>query len=329
MSPKYSDGVFRQRYNKFEYRFMHEGKQRSVYGSSKEICFNERTKFIINFKNESNEKAYTYGEWLLEWHRLYDNKIKAQNNIDLNKSYIDRICKALGHLELIKLSGIDIQNYLMTLEETKNTQHKIILKIKSSLRIAHALGKIRINPMIAVAIDSHRPNQKRALTFEEQQLIYEKISDKYKPLYFFCCCTGLRISEVLELKREHIDFNSNIIYAPRKKKKGKKNIFPIDFLPELFNFYKNTDFIFENYTYNGFKKYLQDLFKSLNIKGISIHSFRHTFASNCYASKIQDKQIQLWLGHETLAMTTDTYTHLIKSGTSVLFEYIKKLKDLL
>lgn len=40
------------------------------------------------------------------------------------------------------------------------------------------------------------------------------------------------------------------------------------------------------------------------------HSFRHTFATRCFEAGIQPKTIQAYLGHATLQMTMDLYTHV-------------------
>ena len=40
------------------------------------------------------------------------------------------------------------------------------------------------------------------------------------------------------------------------------------------------------------------------------HCFRHTFATRCFEAKIQPKTIQAYLGHATLQMTMDLYTHV-------------------
>lgn len=42
----------------------------------------------------------------------------------------------------------------------------------------------------------------------------------------------------------------------------------------------------------------------------SMHSFRHTFASNCFRRGVKTKTLQKWLGHASVQMTEDLYTHL-------------------
>ncbi|MCM1533205.1 MAG: site-specific integrase [Corallococcus sp.] len=50
--------------------------------------------------------------------------------------------------------------------------------------------------------------------------------------------------------------------------------------------------------------------KRLNFDGINIHSLRHTFATRCSEQGIAVKVVQKWLGHSTLEMTLNVYTHV-------------------
>lgn len=43
----------------------------------------------------------------------------------------------------------------------------------------------------------------------------------------------------------------------------------------------------------------------------SAHCFRHTFATRCFESGVQPKTVQKILGHATLKMTMDLYTHVL------------------
>ena len=318
-TPIFLDGSFRQLKYCLEYRFMYNKHRHSVYGQTKDECYKKRLEYITG---KRTVKTQTYGQWLQEWHNTYDNKTKGDKNIKQGENYIKDIIKNIGGIALKKLSGMDIQSYLNTYNDRKNTQHKILLKIKSSLVMAHNLGKIKANNFATVNIKKHQSIKHRPLTYKEQTLMYEKIDKQYFNLFKFCCLTGLRITEALNVRKCDIDYKAGLIYARRLKKK-KEVIAPVPFLPELLDF-KFTDKLF-NLTYNGFKCYLQDFYERVKIKGVMIHNFRSTFASVCYSAGIPLKIIQKWLCHETLAMTADTYTHLI-SGSSPLLDYIKRLK---
>lgn len=62
-----------------------------------------------------------------------------------------------------------------------------------------------------------------------------------------------------------------------------------------------------------------DLFK--NFSG---HTFRHTFATRCFEREIDPKVVQSYLGHASVKMTLDLYTHVTKEKS---FNDIEKLVD--
>jgi integrase len=56
----------------------------------------------------------------------------------------------------------------------------------------------------------------------------------------------------------------------------------------------------------------------------SPHCFRHTFATRCFESGIQPKTVQSYLGHASLKMTMDLYTHVLNDKKQ---EEMNKLED--
>ena len=57
------------------------------------------------------------------------------------------------------------------------------------------------------------------------------------------------------------------------------------------------------------------------------HTFRHTFATRCLEAGIQPKVVQSYLGHATLKMTMDLYTHVTDEKATEDIERIVKGKD--
>lgn len=60
------------------------------------------------------------------------------------------------------------------------------------------------------------------------------------------------------------------------------------------------------------------------IEGFSGHCFRHTFATRCFEAGIQPKTVQKYLGHATLQMTMDLYTHVLSEHS---MDEMNKLED--
>lgn len=57
-------------------------------------------------------------------------------------------------------------------------------------------------------------------------------------------------------------------------------------------------------------------------EAFSGHTFRHTFATRCFESGIEAKVVQSYLGHATLKMTMDLYTHVTDDKSSLDIEKI-------
>ena len=57
------------------------------------------------------------------------------------------------------------------------------------------------------------------------------------------------------------------------------------------------------------------------------HTFRHTFATRCLEAGVQPKVVQSYLGHATLKMTMDLYTHVTADKATEDIERIVKGKD--
>lgn len=136
--------------------------------------------------------------------------------------------------------------------------------------------------------------------------------------------TGMRISELLNLKREQIDKTGRIFIRGKGKKerfvyltkRAKKHLDDFlstrnDVLPYLFIPYKGRNVksrerkISTNYLQEKVKKYRQLL--GINIP-ISCHSLRHGFATYLAEQGANPAAIQILLGHESLDTTT-RYVH--------------------
>lgn len=57
------------------------------------------------------------------------------------------------------------------------------------------------------------------------------------------------------------------------------------------------------------------------------HTFRHTFATRCFEAGVQPKVVQAYLGHASLKMTMDLYTHITDDKSSNDIERIVENKN--
>lgn len=136
--------------------------------------------------------------------------------------------------------------------------------------------------------------------------------------------TGVRVSELLNIKKEDIDFSSRTIKVMGKGKK-ERLVFFGDYLVQsltryLDNFYESlkvddTHYIFLNskgkkLTRRGAYYILDRVIKKTSLtKKISPHVLRHTFATHLLNEGCDILSVKELLGHESLGATS-IYTHV-------------------
>lgn len=171
--------------------------------------------------------------------------------------------------------------------------------------------------------------------FKAIDLLNNDIRKKDLKLIFeFLYCTGLRISECLNIKISNIDFNNNSIKVVDTKNNLDRLIVVNDeLMNKIIKQKSNSDYLFINpYSNKPYTpdiigvQFLKILFKA-KIKrhdnGPTIHSFRHTFAVKSFIKAINEKRnlneflpyLSTYLGHKSLE-STEKYLRLIPSELS-------------
>jgi len=158
------------------------------------------------------------------------------------------------------------------------------------------------------------------LTKEEVKEIFEKITNfKHKLMLQLYYASGLRLSEVINLRVKDIEFSQNSLWV-RDGKGGKDRItiLPQFLSKELEEYCVNSgrdknDFIFVNKQGNPFssrmiQKILEQVKPKLSFhKDVHIHTLRHSFATHLLEAGEDIRMIQELLGHADLS-TTQIYT---------------------
>lgn len=179
---------------------------------------------------------------------------------------------------------------------------------------------------------------------EIQQLIHTLDNGIYdqrnKTIILILYCSGLRVSELVELKLSQINFKEGYIRCFGKGSK-EKVIYCGDVLtiilksylnqirPEILHF-RTSEYLFINKIGEPLtRKYIYDIItkaaKKANLhKKVTPHTLRHTFATHLLENGADLRSIQEMLGHKDIA-TTQIYTHL--SNQNIKESYLKHFKD--
>ena len=161
-------------------------------------------------------------------------------------------------------------------------------------------------------------------------------------LYKFLLATGCRINEALALSWSDIDLDNAVVHITKtlnykletNSPKSKSSLRDIDIdqaTVSMLKQYKRrqvqeawqlgrsetvvfSDFIHEHPNNRTLQTRLRTHFKRAKVTNIGFHGFRHTHASLLLNSGIPYKELQHRLGHSTLSMTMDIYSHLSKEN---------------
>ena len=178
----------------------------------------------------------------------------------------------------------------------------------------------------------------------------------HKTLYDTLLATGLRIGEAvalewsdIDLDNGYIDVNKTLVWSRMetnspKSMAGYRKI-PIDrntvLMLRLYKARQHQCFIEHGYggkmaehvfsnglhaypSREGLQKTLTKHLKLAGLPYLTLHAFRHTHASLLLNAGISYKELQQRLGHSTLAMTMDTYSHLFDDTEKEAVNFFEK-----
>jgi len=271
----------------------------------------------------TDESTKDFLEYLKYERRVSVNTVDSYGeNLLLLKNYTNK--------DLISLKKEDIKDFLDNVEATARTKAHYLTVFNSFYKYLVFMDKIKSNPCDGIKAPKLEKKLPTYLTNEEIAKLFnirltKPVDYRNKAILEVMYATGARISEVINLELNQIDFEECIIRVVGKGK--KERIIPLDdvAIEALDNYINNyRPFLIKNETCNyvflnknGEKISRQMIFKILKnlankagiTKEISPHTLRHSFASNLLNNGADLRVIQELLGHENLE-TTEIYSHL-------------------
>jgi len=353
-------GSFKKRADgSWEYRVSYgyglEGKLRrkSFYGKTQSECRDKQKEYEKKFAAPI-EKVTTVGEWSLRWLELYKKGKCSLKMYDQYSSIVVRYVNSnIGHLKLTSVKPAHIAEMMNKYKDkSESLVKKIMLTLRGIFETAIDNDFCVKNPAKNIKPEFTKPKEREFFN-ENEIAIIEKfcfddrsnIADALITLLY----TGLRREELLGLKWEDVDYESNIMNINRAvitergvkilknslKNDTSKRIIPL--LPKVKSVLetktKTSEFIFpdtngEYQDPDNFNRMFVRLLKRINrtvedchkIRELSPHCCRHTFATHLSKNGVDIKTIQSILGHADISMTGNIYTHSTASGLKKALE---------
>jgi len=230
---------------------------------------------------------------------------RGNKDIEFNDVNIEWINSLIYYLKTVKGIG-------------NNTTFKYVKNLKKIHLIAMRNGWVQFDPYqhVKTKLD---PVMREFLSAEELQLIEDKRIiiprvDEVRDVFLFCCYTGLRYSDVKQLKNIHItrNINGHKEIHLQTQKTGRGVHIPLLPLPEqiIYKYQSHprciaSDQLLPVLSNQKMNAYLKEIAGITGIqKNITFHMARHTFATTVTLERgISMETVKAVLGHTDIRTT--------------------------
>ena len=261
------------------------------------------------------------------------------------------IVPEIGHLKLARLTADDLDGLYSRLLD-KGLSPKYVRLVHAILHraLAHALkrGALAVNVASTVSAPSAPRKEFRTLSAEEAgRLLAEARSDRLYALYVLALTCGLRQAELLGLRWADVDLDGAVlhvrqqvyrlqgawVFSEPKTAAGRRTISlsgrAVEALRERrrgqnaerlrAQDWEDLDLVFANRRgrpterANLQRQSFWPLLERAGLPRVRFHDLRHACASMLLAQNVNPKIVQEMLGHSSIAVTMDTYSHAMPS----------------
>ena len=218
---------YREKENRYSYRWTDkQGKRHSIYASSLEELRKREAETANDIYEgiRTESKNVTVNDMYQAWKN--DKKgLRSSTRGNYSYMYDQYVKDGFGKIKLKEVRKSDVRRFYNELHDTRNLSFNTIEIIHNVIHQLFALAVddeyIRNNPTDRALTDcklahNYQRPKRHALTIPEQTAFIEYIKNNPKfshwlPLFTFFLGTGCRVSEVIALRWEDIDFDDGII----------------------------------------------------------------------------------------------------------------------
>lgn len=314
----------------------------------------------LNAKGVNNyikPKQMTVDDLWHKWFPYYcESGVKESTIQKCTEIYRIHIKPEFGGYYLDELTTEAISDYFYELAEYYRKFKTVFNYFHRMLEYAVDIELITRNPARASLIPKKSKVKKRDLSenfysIQELQEFFataKKVDEQAYVYFLILGMTGIRKSEAIALNWKDIEYENKQIYVQRTTaygrynkyitqlpKNNKKRHVPMpDELATVLKHYRHdlSDKLFHTakdkyYRSMQATNWQKEIYKANpKLRKITIHGIRHTFATILnHQNGTNPKDVQVILGHSSLNMTMDVYTHSTKEGRENVREKIDKL----
>lgn len=281
---------------------------------------------LADYNKDPHDLHYntiTFAEVFDKWSAIHFDKV-SKSGINAYKASF-RTCEKLHDMKFVDIKLDHLQNVVD--ESGKHTptlkKLKVLLGMMYDYAVVHEIVTADKRDMVRYLDISKAGNpnayDRKPFTKEEINMLWEvKDSNIYYTIVLMLIYTGVRIGELLDLKKEDVHLDEKYFYVRKSKTQSGIREVPIaDKVLPFFQYWfdrpcdhlictpENKRFLYRNY----YDNYWMPVMKGLNLKHM-VHDTRHTCVSLLTEAGIDERIIKKIVGHKGLGVTETVYTHI-------------------
>lgn len=214
--------------------------------------------------------------------------VRPKTLYNYKHQYYKYLQHVMGSLELDDVKPVDLQRCL--LELPPQTSRHVLMLVKTIYREAALYGHTNANPSSGLRTPTIQMKERKFLIWEE---VDERDWGRYNEQIRFLALHGLRWSEAVAIQqsdiRDEFVYVSRSIYGPCKSKSSIRKVPYLGHFQPLPRSYKPMRI-------------------AANKHGVTVHSFRRTYAYLLKTQGVHVTTAQRLLGHSDPVMTLKIYT---------------------
>jgi integrase len=309
-----------------------QGKKNEMINTLKEKGTLKVEKKVISDIKQT--EGFFYDCWLSYYEtQLATDKIKA-STYETYKNTFDTYLKPLHKVKVKEVTITDIQNIINN-ALNKNKSPATISRIKPTIKplLEHYDVILNWKKLIEPKVDNERKYKKSA---EDTRAIINKLLHYNHPeikAIFLFSLTGRRISEILSLRYENINWKNNTYLIPKENVKTGKDL-EFKLTPSLIEAIKTRGYIKEyGYIFSLKRRWVLAHFKrcmaELNIFDLNLHDLRSLVAQTALDNGANIYDVSALLAHSNIATTEKRYVDKNKDHAQKALDKITSATNIL
>ncbi len=321
-----------------------DGKRKFIYGKTKAVVAEKEKEVRKEFDEGVTGEPITLGDFMKRW---LDDSVRSS----VRRSTWDRyeritrvhITPELGRTKVKNLKPLQVQSLyskkLLDQGLSPRSVQYIHRTLSKALREAVGWGYVARN--VCDSVTPPKPKTKEFTPLSPDQvgiLLAATDNLRDRALILMAVTTGMRQGELLGLRWGDIDLKEKVVrvrrslsittegvsFVPPKSAKGKRSIGLTTSTVTVLEAHRGEEDDDEALVFgtrcgtpwapqNLVRRSFKPLLKRAGLPDIRFHDLRHTCATLLFSRNVHPKVVQEMLGHSTISLTLDTYSHYVPS----------------